>query len=52
LTYLILVSVSDIGFLALSALLLKDFSKENARMVKRAVLVCMMMGLIAFLVGV
>ena len=52
LTYLILVAVSDIGFLALSALLLKDFSKENARMVKRAVLVCMMMGLTAFLVGV
>lgn len=52
LNYLILVVVSDIGFLVSSTLLLKDFSKENARTIKRAILFCMMMGLAAFVAGV
>lgn len=52
LNYPIVVVISDIGFLVSSALLLKDSSRENARMIKRAVLFCMVMGLTAFVVGV
>jgi len=45
------VLVCDGGLIASSALLLRDFSRENARRIKRLVLVWFVFGLIAFLAG-
>lgn len=49
--YLALVALADSGFIATSASLLRNPSKENARKVKQIVLIWMLLGLIAFLVG-
>lgn len=45
------VLVCDSGLIASSALLLRDFSRENARRIKRLVLVWFVFGLVAFLAG-
>jgi len=45
------VLVCDLGLLASSVLLLRDFSRENARRVKKLVLVWLIFGLLAFLAG-
>lgn len=45
------VLVTDAGLIASSIWLLKDFSRENARRIKRLVLVWFVIGLVAFLVG-
>jgi len=47
-----LVSVTDIGLVASSIALLRDYSRESARRIKRIVLVWFVIGLLAFLVGV
>ena len=49
--YVPLVLVADAGFIASSILLLKDYSRENAKRVKTLILIWMAIGLIAFLVG-
>lgn len=49
--YLPLVILADIGFIASSVLLLRDHSRESARVIKRLVLVWMVMGLLAFVAG-
>jgi len=46
-----LVAITDIGLIASSTTLLKDYSRENARRVKKQVLPCFLIGLIAFAVG-
>lgn len=50
--YLPFVSVTDIGFIASSLMLLRDPTKKNAEKVKNMVLIWMNFGLLAFLGGV
>lgn len=45
------VAVADLGFVASSCMLLKDYSRENARRVKNTVLLWFIVGLLAFVVG-
>jgi geranylgeranylglycerol-phosphate geranylgeranyltransferase len=47
-----LVSITDIGLVACSIVLLRNHSRESARRIKRIVLVWFVIGLLAFLVGV
>jgi len=49
--YLALVALADVGFVVSSIFLLKNPSRENARRVKQTVLVWMLLGLAAFLLG-
>ena len=49
--YLPPVILADAGFIWSSLTLLKDYSKENAKKVKRRILVWMLIGLLAFIVG-
>ena len=44
--------LTDVGFILSSALLLKDYSRENARKIKKIVLVWFVTGLLAFVLGV
>jgi geranylgeranylglycerol-phosphate geranylgeranyltransferase len=46
-----LVAVTDFGFIASSVMLLRDYSRENARKIKTTVLLWSIIGLLAFLVG-
>ena len=50
-TYIPFVLVADIGFLISSILLLRDYSKDNAKKVKVFVLIWMLFGLLAFLMS-
>jgi geranylgeranylglycerol-phosphate geranylgeranyltransferase len=47
-----LVLVTDVGLLASSVLLLRDYSRENAKKIKKLVLLLFVVGLLAFVVGV
>jgi geranylgeranylglycerol-phosphate geranylgeranyltransferase len=47
-----LVLVTDIGLVASSALLLKDYSRESARKIKKLVLLWFVIGLLAYVFGV
>jgi geranylgeranylglycerol-phosphate geranylgeranyltransferase len=47
-----LVLVTDIGLVVCSALLLRDPSRENARKIKKLVLLLFVVGLLAYVVGV
>ena len=47
-----LVLVTDIGLVVSSALLLKDYSRESARKIKKLVLLLFIVGLLAYVVGV
>jgi len=47
-----LVLVTDIGLVASSALLLKDYSREKARKIKKLVLLWFVIGLVAYVFGV
>ena len=47
-----LVLVTDIGLIASSALLLRDYSRESARKIKNLVLLLFVVGLLAYVVGV
>jgi geranylgeranylglycerol-phosphate geranylgeranyltransferase len=47
-----LVLVTDVGLLASSVLLLRDYSRENAKKIKKVVLLLFVVGLLAFVVGV
>jgi geranylgeranylglycerol-phosphate geranylgeranyltransferase len=47
-----IVAITDLGLLASSIALLKDFSRENARKVKNSVLLWFIIGLLAFIIGV
>jgi geranylgeranylglycerol-phosphate geranylgeranyltransferase len=49
--YVPLVAVTDIGFIASSFILLRDYSSENALRVKRIVLIWMVLGLLSFVAG-
>jgi len=49
--YLPFVVVADLGFIGSSLTLLRDYSRENAKKVKRMVLAWMLIGLLAFFVG-
>lgn len=46
-----LVAITDFGLIASSFMLLKDYSKENARKIKDAVLLWFIIGLLAFIIG-
>ena len=46
-----LVAVTDFGLVASSLLLLKDYSRENARKIKNIVLLWFIVGLLAFVAG-
>jgi len=46
-----LVAVTDFGLAASSFILLRDYSRENARKVKKVVLLWLITGLLAFVVG-
>jgi geranylgeranylglycerol-phosphate geranylgeranyltransferase len=46
-----LVAVTDIGLVASSLMLLKNYSRENARRVKNMVLLWFLLGLTAFIIG-
>ena len=46
------VILTDVGFVVSSALLLKDYSRENARKIKKIVLLWFVTGLLAFVLGV
>jgi len=46
-----LVAMTDFGLVASSLLLLKDYSRENARKVKNIVLLWFIIGLLAFVAG-
>ncbi len=46
-----LVIITDVGLVASSLMLLKDYSRENAKKVKNQVLAFFFIGLLAFLVG-
>jgi len=47
-----LVLVTDVGLVVSSVLLLKDYSRENARKIKKWVLLLFVVGLLAYMVGV
>ena len=47
-----LVLVTDIGLVACSGMLLRDYSRENARKIKKLVLLFFVIGLLAYVVGV
>ena len=47
-----IVLVTDIGLVASSALLLRDYSRENARKIKKLVLLLFVVGLLAYVIGV
>lgn len=49
--FLPIVAVTDFGLFSSSFMLLKDFSRENARKVKNTVLLWFLIGLLAFIVG-
>jgi geranylgeranylglycerol-phosphate geranylgeranyltransferase len=46
-----LVAVTDVGFAVSSLLLLRDYSRENARKIKNIVLLWFILGLLAFVFG-
>ena len=46
-----LVAVTDFGLAASSFMLLRDYSRENARKIKNVVLIWFIIGLLAFIVG-
>jgi len=46
-----LVAVTDFGLVASSLLLLKDYSRENARKIKNIILIWFIIGLLAFVAG-
>lgn len=46
-----LVAITDIGLIASSFMLLRDYSRENAKKVKNTVLLWFLIGLLAFVVG-
>jgi geranylgeranylglycerol-phosphate geranylgeranyltransferase len=50
--YIPLIVMTDLGFLTTSISLIRDYSRENARRNKKLVLIWMLMGLVAFTVGV
>jgi len=45
------VVVTDVGLLVSSVMLLRDYSRENARKIKNAVLLWFVFGLLAFVLG-
>jgi len=47
-----IVLVTDLGLVASSALLLRDYSRENARKIKKLVLLWFVIGLLAYVFGV
>lgn len=47
-----IVAITDFGLLSSSFMLLKDFSRKNAKKVKNSVLLWFIVGLIAFIIGV
>jgi geranylgeranylglycerol-phosphate geranylgeranyltransferase len=49
--FLPLVGVTDFGLVASSTMLLRDYSRENARRVKKIVLLWFIVGLLAFVLG-
>jgi len=49
--FLPFVAITDFGFVASSFMLLKDFSRENARKIKNTVLLWFLIGLLAFIMG-
>ncbi len=50
--YIPLIIITDLGFLTTSISLIRNYSRESARKNKKLVLIWMLMGLIAFTVGV
>jgi len=46
-----LVAVTDLGLVASSLMLIRDYSREQARKIKKAVLLWLIVGLLAFVVG-
>jgi geranylgeranylglycerol-phosphate geranylgeranyltransferase len=46
--FILLVAMTDFGLLLSSIMLLKNYSRENARRIKKIVLLCFIVGLLAF----
>jgi len=46
-----LVAITDLGLTASSFMLIKDCSRENARKIKKIILLCLIVGLLAFAIG-
>lgn len=46
-----LVAITDVGLVASSAMLLKNYSRENAKKIKNTVLIWFLIGLLAFVIG-
>ncbi len=49
--FLPLVAITDAGLVASSAMLLRDYSRKNAKRIKNTVLAWFLIGLLAFLIG-
>jgi geranylgeranylglycerol-phosphate geranylgeranyltransferase len=45
------VAITDVGLVASSAMLLKNYSRENAKKIKKTVLLWFLIGLLAFVIG-
>jgi geranylgeranylglycerol-phosphate geranylgeranyltransferase len=50
--YVIPILVSDTSFIVCSILLIRDYSKDNAKLIKNLVLLCMFMSLVAFITSI
>jgi len=46
-----LVAITDVGLVASSAMLLKNYSRENAKKIKKLVLLWLLIALLAFIIG-
>jgi geranylgeranylglycerol-phosphate geranylgeranyltransferase len=49
--YIPIVIIADLGFIWSSLLLIRDYSRQNAKKIKKTVLVWMLIGLLAFVAG-
>ncbi len=49
--YLPLILITDLGFLYSSMSILRDHSRENSKRTKKMVLICMLLGLLALILG-
>ena len=51
-SYIPPIILTDVGFIAISILILLDHSRENARKIKNWALICMIAGLLSFTFGI
>jgi len=51
-SYIPPIIITDGGFIAISVLLLRDYSRESARKIKKLALIWMIAGLLSFTLGI